>query len=127
MIPTSLPPQISINANAWHSGGRPGPTPIDTFTAEFNDLTLSTRGPPPEGCIIDTSGGFTVRTSHRHQGENHDLCKQLRVRNAVPDPVVKSMTGNDVIVLARDEMEKAIEFRVPIAVDVSVGDNWLKE
>src|SRR5215467_13766436 len=39
---------------------------------------------------------------------SHDLRKQVLVRNAVPDPVVKPVAGNDVVMLARNEIAEDV-------------------
>jgi DNA polymerase-1 len=79
-----------------------------------------------QGSAADLIKKAMIAVHARLKRENHPARMLLQIHDELlfecPEGQVDSL-----VALARDEMVKAIEFRVPIAVDVSVGENWLKE
>jgi hypothetical protein len=62
-------------------------------------------------------------------GIGHDLGKQAFVCHAVPDPVVKPMSGKEVVILARNEiteLQPSVNRRDPYALsDLPAGTRFL--
>jgi DNA polymerase-1 len=79
-----------------------------------------------QGSAADLIKKAMINVHARLKRDQHPARLLLQIHDELlfecPEDQVESL-----IALARSEMEHAIEFRVPIAVDVSVGDNWLKE
>ncbi|QDT53414.1 DNA polymerase I [Caulifigura coniformis] len=79
-----------------------------------------------QGSAADLIKKAMIHVHGRLKRENHPARLLLQIHDELlfecPEAQVDSL-----IALAKGEMESAIAFRVPIAVDVSVGDNWLKE
>ncbi len=79
-----------------------------------------------QGSAADLIKRAMINVHARLRREKHPARLLLQIHDELlfecPEGDVESL-----IALARAEMEQAIEFRVPIAVDVSAGENWLKE
>jgi DNA polymerase-1 len=78
-----------------------------------------------QGSAADLIKKAMIAVHSRLKRESHPGRMLLQIHDELlfecPEGDVESLTR-----LAREEMETAIPFDVPIAVDVSVGDNWLK-
>jgi DNA polymerase I len=79
-----------------------------------------------QGSAADLIKRAMIHVHARLRRDRHPARMLLQIHDELlfecPEQEVDSLVR-----LARDEMEAAIEFRVPIVVDVSSGDNWLKE
>jgi len=78
---------------------------------------------PLQGSAADIIKVAMVRLDERLRAENVGARMLLQVHDELLLEVPRNETG-EVVAWVKEVMESACELQVPLAVDVSVGENW---